>query len=113
MPLWVLSPVTHPSDPRWQGRTIFSKVVIRAGTAGEARRLASQYELPVGQDAPAAAVGNGAEPLMSALEDEKLYRMDRVAEDEGAFLDRLGPDVQAAGTGSGVLLAEQAGPAPL
>lgn len=79
MPLWKLIPNTHPTDPRWQDRPIYDEVVVRAATSGAARRLAARFELGLTADTAATpaphAVGNGSEPLGSALEDEKLYRM--------------------------------------
>jgi hypothetical protein len=75
MPVWMLIPSTHDTDPRWQGRPIFTEVLVRADTAGMARHLAARFELGVDPDDTGRAVGNGSEPLGSALEDEKLYQM--------------------------------------
>ncbi len=78
MALWKLVPSTHETDPRWQDRPVYAEVVVRADTAGRARLLAGRYELGVHPDDTGRAVGNGSEPLGSALEDEKLYQMLRV-----------------------------------
>lgn len=74
MPLWKLVPTTHETDPRWMGRSRFDEVIVRADTAGMARLVAARLEVPGGPANPQ-AVGNGTEPLGSALEDEKLYGM--------------------------------------
>lgn len=76
MPLWKLVPTARPTDPRWLDRPIYQEVVVRAATSGAARQVAARFEL--GMDARKRglhSVGNSSEPLGSALEDEKLYRM--------------------------------------
>ncbi|MFA7429783.1 MAG: hypothetical protein WCZ23_06480 [Rhodospirillaceae bacterium] len=91
MTVWMLIPSTHDADPRWQDRPIFSEVLVRAETAGMARRLAARFELGMDPDDTGRAVGNSSEPLGSALEDEKLYQM--LTLDDAALADdiRLGP----------------------
>jgi hypothetical protein len=68
-------PTARDTDPRWQGRQIFTEVLVRADTAGMARHLAARFELGVDPDATGQTIGNSSEPLGSALEDEKLYQM--------------------------------------
>lgn len=87
MPVWKLVPSTHETDPRWQDRPIYAEVIVRAPTAGLARRQAARFELGVDPDDTGRAVGNGSEPLGSGLEDEKLYRM--VLLDEASLPDEF------------------------
>lgn len=105
MPLWKLVPGTHATDPRWQDRPIFAEVIVRAATSGLARRHAAVFELGLGPDRHGHAVGNGSEPLGSALEDEKLYHM--LTLDEAAAPRPPGDD----GIADGVLHAVRAAPA--
>lgn len=107
MPLWKFVPAAHPTDPRWQGRPMFSEVIVRADSAGMARRVAGAYELPVSPEQTMRAVGNGSEPLGSALEDEKLYRMKRMGETDAAFVATLEREREDGG-GEGVLRAVRA-----
>lgn len=92
MPLWKLVPNTHPTDPRWQDRPIYDEVLIRAATSGQARRVAARFELGLAPDDTARAVGNGSEPLGSALEDEKLYHLLALPPEAEVGPD-VGPDV--------------------
>lgn len=113
MPLFRFTPATHPHDPRWMGRAQYDEVVVRAATAGEARRLAAGLEAPAAARDMTGAVGNGTEPRHGALDDEKLYRMHPIAEDEATWLARnreaLTPE--AAEAGSAILLARGGDPA--
>lgn len=112
MPLWRLIPTAHETDPRWQGRAIFSEVVVRAETAGLARRAAACFELPTDPENNLAAVGNGAEPLTAGLEDEKLYRLEPIAPDhEQAFLEAHRSTLAESEPEIGILYATRAGQA--
>jgi len=115
MPLFRFTPATHRHDPRWQGRALFDEVVVRAPSSGEARRLAATLEAPGDERAMAHAVGNGSEPRTGALDDEKLYRMEPISEDEAAFLarhrDLIPPS--AATAGSAILFHRGGDAAPM
>lgn len=115
MPLFRLVPATHAHDPRWMGRPLYDEVVVRAPTAGEARRVAATLEAPDDTRAMADAVGNGSEPRTGALADEKLYRMEAVAEDEATFLARHRDEVDPAARSSEttVLFSRGGGSAPV
>ncbi len=110
MPLFRLVPATHAHDPRWMGRPVYDEVVVRAANAGEARRIAGTLEAPADMRAMTDAVGNGSEPRTGALTDEKLYRMETVAEDEAGFLARHREAIDpAAGTSGNAVLFSRGG----
>lgn len=69
MRLWTIEPVASPDDPRWQERTIWRRVVVRAESAAAARVMAAQLERT--EDEP--SDGNGSASFRSGFEDEKLY----------------------------------------
>jgi hypothetical protein len=69
MPVWRLVPAAAASDPRWQDRTIWAEVIVRADTAAEARLQAAQLEY----DPTAPPVGNESLGFRSGFDDEKLY----------------------------------------
>ncbi len=71
MGLWVLEPVADPDDPRWQGRTQFRRVVVRAATPAFARLVAKNLDTP---DRPL-QFGQQDAHLGSGFKDEKLYRV--------------------------------------
>lgn len=69
MPLWRIVPVADPTDPRWQGRAIWSEVIVRAASPAQARLVAARLE----HDPDAPPVGNESLGFRSGFEDEKLY----------------------------------------
>lgn len=75
MTLWRLTPAARAEDPRWLNRPRFDDVLVRAPSAGEARRLAAESESP----AAAPAVGNETHGGAPALGDPKLYALSPVA----------------------------------
>jgi hypothetical protein len=78
MYLWRIYPIAIPSDGRWQGRKIWSEVVVRAPTAAIARLKACQLE------------GKGSRLTRIAscgFEDEKLYWVQRLNEEDTAKLE--------------------------
>lgn len=82
MPLWRIVPVTPAEDMRWQGRRIWREVIVRADTAALARVLAGEHvrpENPLG-------VGNETLDFRSGFDDEKLYWVFQIDEDEAAAL---------------------------
>lgn len=90
MPLWKLEPVAHAGDPRWQNHPRFERVVVRAETSGEARRLAAAGENP----GELSAVGNETHGDVAGLADAKLYRIAPLpAEEQGALTVEGGPAV--------------------
>lgn len=79
-PLWRLHAVAHPGDPHWQGRRIWTEVVVRARSAAFARLIASKLEEP-----PVPGVlGNETHCFRSGFEDEKLYWVRRLSPAEAA-----------------------------
>ena len=80
MALWRLLPTAQEDAAHWQRRLIWREVLVRAKTAAEARLVASEL------DAARGAVRNGNESLSfrSGFLDEKLYRVDRIGDEEGA-----------------------------
>ena len=82
MPLWRIRPIAEPDDPRWLDHAIWSEVVVRADSAAQARRAAAS------EDADGAGDGR------SGFDDEKLYWVRRVGEDQAAaFAGFPGPVV--------------------
>jgi hypothetical protein len=71
---WKLTPVASPDDPRWQGRTIWSEVIVEAPSAAFARHFAAEWELPNRRR----RVGNESPSPKSGFEDEKLYWVRRL-----------------------------------
>jgi hypothetical protein len=69
MPIWRLVPAAAANDPRWQGRTIWAEVTVRANSAAEARLQAAELEY----DPAAPPVGNESLGFRSGFDDEKLY----------------------------------------
>jgi hypothetical protein len=103
---WKLTPVASPDDPRWQGRAIWSEVIVKAPTAAFARLYAAKWEL---QDMDG-QVGNESPSPKSGFEDEKLYWVRRLPADEDRRLDSAadgaGPVLRA------VKMAEKADEVP-
>ena len=69
MRLWTIEPVASAEDPRWQERTIWRRVVVRAESAAAARVMAAELERSEGEPSD----GNGSASFRSGFEDEKLY----------------------------------------
>lgn len=90
-PLWRVLPHADPDDGRWQDHPVWAEVVVRAGSAAEARLAAARV-----LDRPRAApAGNGCPSHASGFADEKLYWVHRLGEEE----------VRAYGSGEGPVLA--------
>ena len=69
MRLWTIEPVASAEDPRWQERTIWRRVVVRAESAAAALRaarcaftLVSQLSSAVPELSPVGAPDGGATP---------------------------------------------------
>lgn len=91
MTLWKLSPAADPSDSRWLDHRRWKGVVVRAETAGEARRIAAAYEA---REAPP-GVGNETPTFEAGLSDEKLYRLSRIEADGGLAAEGPSEVIQA------------------
>lgn len=76
MPIWRLTPIAPPDDPRWLDHQIWESVLVRAPTSGMALLLASELE----RDPDRPPVGNETPSFQSAFEDPKLYVARRVDE---------------------------------
>lgn len=76
--VWRLSPVAQTVDPAWQGRRIWTRVDVVAGTVGEAILAAVRHEqaLTANTDQNSQDHQQGR----SGFEDERLYRVDRLPE---------------------------------
>lgn len=83
MQLWRIYPIAIPSDGRWQGRKVWREVVVRAPTAAIARLKACQAERQSDSDSRIANCG---------FEDEKLYWVQRMNEEEAAKFEDLGTE---------------------
>jgi len=75
MQLWRLTPATDEADPRWRGQKPLGELLVAARTPGEARVVAS-HALAGGDTT---AVGNEIGPPTTAVNDPKLYRLDRLS----------------------------------
>jgi hypothetical protein len=82
MALWTLTPVASVEDDRWQGRTIWTEVIVEAPTAAFARQFAAEWELAEQQG----RVGNETPSPMSGFLDEKLYWVRRLSADQSLHL---------------------------
>lgn len=73
--VWRITPVAHPQDGAWQGRSIWKELQIVASTAGEALLEADRhYEAAHGiRD----ALSLDRQQVRSGFSDTKLYRVDR------------------------------------
>lgn len=78
--MWMIYPVAWPEDSRWQGRTIWDHVVVRAPTASMARVQAAKLDRP---RAPH-GLGNETHCFRSGLEDERLYWVRHLTDDEAS-----------------------------
>jgi hypothetical protein len=86
---WKLTPVASPDDPRWQGRPIWREVIVEAPTAAFARQFAAEWELADRLQ----HVGNESPSPKSGFEDEKLYWVRRLPDNEARH---VGPAADAA-----------------
>ena len=80
--VWKFSPVAHAEDPRWQGRQIARTLYVEAATSAEAIVAAQSWDTRN----VSGHVGNESAHDHSAFADEKLYRVDRLGDDEIAAL---------------------------
>lgn len=78
MYLWRIVPVAPTNDSRWQDRPVWQEVVVRAESAAMARLTAET--LDVDTDGP--PQGDGSMSYKSGFEDDKLYRVDRLGDEE-------------------------------
>jgi hypothetical protein len=83
---WKLTPVASPDDPRWQGRTIWSEVIVEAPSAAFARHFAAEWELPNRRR----RVGNESPSPKSGFEDEKLYWVRHLRDNEAVHVAPAG-----------------------
>lgn len=95
MPLWRFTPVAGPEDSRWLSHPHYEEVVVAAPTPGEALSAAGEFEK---RETAPEGVGNESVPFRPGLTDEKLYRVDRLPDEEAqAFeFDGDAPAVLAA-----------------
>lgn len=95
MPLWKLTPSAAPDDARWQDRKIWTEAIVEAPTAAFARQFAAEWELP--NDLP--QIGNESPSPKSGFQDEKLYWVRRVNDEDARQLrlsaDASGPVLRA------------------
>lgn len=80
MALWRLSPTAGANDAWWQNRRIWREVVVRADSAAQARLVAAELEA----DPSEPLSGNESPSFNSGFLSEKLYRVDRAGDGEGA-----------------------------
>ena len=88
MPVWQIQPVAHPNDPRWQGRSVWEEVIVRAPSAAFARVIAARLEV----DPNARGVGNESLGPEGGFADEKFYwvrRLDSAADDRFGIRDDM------------------------
>ncbi|WP_022729029.1 hypothetical protein [Fodinicurvata sediminis] len=82
--MWMIYPVAWPEDSRWQGRAIWDRVIVRAPSAAMARVKAAKLDRPKEER----RMGNETLCFRSGLEDERLYWVRRLKEDEAqVYLD--------------------------
>ena len=98
MRLWRITPSAPPNDLRWLGGPVWREIVVRAGTAAEARVVAARMEAdqqgfrPGENTAGAAAMG-----YQSALYDEALYHVAELPEGgSGPLPGRDQPEIVSA-----------------
>lgn len=78
LPLWRMRPTAAPADPRWQGRRMWSEVVVRAFSAAMARHLAARWSRVRPRQ-----IGNESGAGGSGFEDEGLYGIIRIDPADG------------------------------
>lgn len=77
--LWVLEPSAAPSDPRWQDRVIWRKVIVAAPRPAAARHIAEQWALAGRLDGP----GNESSAAIAGFRDELLYSVRLLRAEDG------------------------------
>lgn len=80
MILWKITPVADADDPRWLDQPMWSEVVVRAETAGEALMLAGHMQRAAVDDIR--PIGNETLRFASGFSDEKLYHIRRLDRDD-------------------------------
>ena len=88
MPLWEFTPTAGPEDARWLDHRIWERVIVAAPSAGQAIRLAATLEEKTAPE----GVGNESVPFASGFEDEKLYRLRRLPDEEAEQFDVTGDE---------------------
>jgi hypothetical protein len=78
--LWQIEPVLDPADDAWQDRAIWSGIVVAAESPAFARLATERRAL----SAPWIPVGNESESRRAGLNDEKLYRVLALPEEQRA-----------------------------
>jgi hypothetical protein len=76
--MWVLEPRTHPDDPGWQDRRIWSRVLVAARSPAFARLVAEEWAL----DDDVRTPGNESPSRIAGFRDEKLYSIRPARMDE-------------------------------
>jgi len=76
--VWRITPVAHPSDGAWQGRTIWQELRIVAATAGGAMYEAGRHASSV--QGLTDECSQDRQQARSGFADQKLYRVDRTRE---------------------------------
>jgi hypothetical protein len=85
MRLWKLTPAADADDPRWLNAPVWREVVVRAATAGEARKFAADWEADkLGHSPTEDAAGGLAMERASALVDPVLYALHEMELSAGA-----------------------------
>lgn len=77
--MWRVTPVADALDPTWQGRQIWTRIDVVAGTAGEAILAAIRYDQ--GLTGRTDETSQDHQQGRSGLEDERLYRVDRLPDE--------------------------------
>ena len=84
MGLWRITPAAPLDDPRWLGGPVWREIVVRAGTAAEARVVAAGMEAAEQDFRPGeSSAGGTAMGYQSALYDEALYHVAELPEGGG------------------------------
>jgi hypothetical protein len=98
MSLWRITPSAPPDDPRWLGGPEWQEIIVRAGTAAEARVIAAQMEAARQDFRPDRNVaGAAAMDYQSPLADEGLYHVVELPDDgPGPFPVEGPPEVLVA-----------------
>lgn len=80
MPIYRLEPIADRDDPIWLEGPMFRRIVVRAKTSGDARRVAANYEAELLGYTAETTAGNAAMDYPGAFMDEKLYRVVQVSD---------------------------------
>ncbi|HVJ42459.1 MAG TPA: hypothetical protein VM639_13230 [Dongiaceae bacterium] len=79
---WLFEPAASTDDPRWQGRQIWRRIVVRDVSEAFARLAAEHYALAAVR--PATGPGNESPSPVAGPIDVKLYRATEMADDSSA-----------------------------